>query len=127
MRGGATLAIYTKEKPMTHDSRHQVPATAAAPPARSNRRRRTPTALLMSSLVVISLAFPPAASTANAGLLDSLLGSIEKDVNGLLGNPGGILGTVLGTAEGALNGIVSTVGTIVGSLPVVGGLLGGLL
>ena len=64
---------------------------------------------------------------SGGGLLDGLLGSIEKDVNGLLGNPGGILGTVLGTAEGALNGIVSTVGTIVGSLPIVGGLLGGLL
>lgn len=64
---------------------------------------------------------------AGGGLLDGLLGSIEKDVNGLLGNPGGLLGTVLGDAEGAVNGIVGTVGGIVGSLPVVGGLLGGLL
>ncbi|WP_267552177.1 hypothetical protein [Rhizobium rhizogenes] len=62
-----------------------------------------------------------------AGLLEGLLGSIEKDVNGLLGNPGGVLGTVLGSAEGAVNGVVGTVGGILGSLPVVGGLLGGLI
>jgi hypothetical protein len=120
MRGGATLAIYTKEKPMTHYSRHQVLATVASPPARSNRRRRTPTALLMSSLILISVASPPAASTANAaGFLENLLGDIEKGVNSLLGNPGGVLSEI----EGVVNSEPSNLGSALGSLSIVGGLL----
>ena len=64
---------------------------------------------------------------AGGGLLDSLLGSIEKDVNGLLGNPGGVLGSVLGSAEGAVNTAVSTLGSAVGAIPGIGGLLGGIV
>jgi hypothetical protein len=81
------------------DPHHHDGAERASPPAQSKRGRRTARALVMSSLILISVASPPAASTANAaGLLDGLRGSIEKDLKGLLGSP-------INTVSGILSGI----------------------
>jgi hypothetical protein len=50
---------------MSHDSRHQLLATAASLGLESKRRRRTPTALLLSCSVLIA-AVASTASTAFA-------------------------------------------------------------
>jgi hypothetical protein len=89
---------------------HLSDITACRPQQPGSRRgagRRLP-ALLLPALILMASLSPLAASRAHAGKLDGLLGSIEKDVNGLLGNPGGILGTVLGEAEGPLSGIIKS-------------------
>jgi hypothetical protein len=106
------------------DPHHHDGAERASPPAQSKRGRRTARALVMSSLILISVASPPAASTANAaGFLENLLGDLEKGVNSLLGNPGGVLSEI----EGVVSTEVTNLGSVLGTLPIVGGLLGHLV
>jgi hypothetical protein len=60
---------------------------------------------------------------AGGGALDSLFGALGNDVNGLVGNPGGVPGAVFGDAQGA----ITTVTTISDLQPNVGSLLSGFL
>jgi hypothetical protein len=53
---------------MTHDSRHQVLATATSLGLESKRRRRTPAALLLSLSVIAAVASTASTAFAQHGL-----------------------------------------------------------